>query len=52
MSAHRSQDLRLCLGFPKSFGVSCSSLSGGLVIMWKNGISVDIKSYSKYHIDS
>jgi hypothetical protein len=52
MSAHRSQELRWRLGYPNAFGVSCSGLCGGLVVMWKNDVLVDIKSYSKYHIDS
>lgn len=51
MSAQRSQELRWRLGYPNAFGVSCSGLSGDLVMMWKNEISLDIKSFSKYHID-
>jgi hypothetical protein len=51
MSAQRSQELCWRLGYPNAFGVSCNGLSGGLVLMWKNEISLDIKSFSKYHID-
>jgi hypothetical protein len=52
MSAHCSLELRWRLGYPNAFGVSCSGRSGGSVVMWKNDVLVDIKSYSKYHIDS
>jgi len=52
MSAQRSQELRWRLGFPNAFGVNRSGLSGGLCLMWKIEVSLDIKSYSKYHIDS
>lgn len=31
--------------------VNYVGLSGQLVMMWKNEISLDIKSYSKYHKD-
>jgi hypothetical protein len=51
MSAQRSQELRWRLGFPNAFGVSSRGLSGGLVLMWKNDVSLNIKSFSKYHID-
>jgi hypothetical protein len=51
MSANRSRDLKRNFGFPNSFGVNSDGRSGGLVVMWKNEISLDLKSYSKYHID-
>lgn len=51
MSANRSQELKGRLRFPNAFGVSCNGLSGGLVIMWKNEVTMELKTYSKYHID-
>lgn len=52
MSANRSQDLRWRLGFPNAFGVNCDAgLGGGLVVMWKNKVNMELKTYSKYHID-
>jgi hypothetical protein len=51
MSANRSQDLRWSLGFPNAFGVSSVGLSGGLLMLWKNEVLMDLKTYSKYHID-
>jgi len=52
MSAQRSQDLRRRLGFQNALGVACSGLSGGLVMMWRSDVTLDVKSYSKYHIDA
>jgi hypothetical protein len=46
MSAQRSQDLRRRLGFQNAFGVACSGLSGGLVIMWRS-MSLWISSLMK-----
>jgi len=51
MSAQRAQELRWRLGYQNAFGVSCTGLSGGLVLMWNHDVSLDIKSFSKYHID-
>jgi hypothetical protein len=51
MGANRSQDLRWSLGFPNAFGVSSVGLSGGLLMLWKNEVLMDLKTYSKYHID-
>ena len=51
MHRQRSEDLKWRLGFQNAVGVSSVGLSGGLVLLWKNGITVDLKSYSKYHVD-
>jgi hypothetical protein len=51
MSASRSQELKRRLGFPHAFGVNSDGLSGGLVMLWKDEVVLDLKTYSKYHID-
>jgi endonuclease/exonuclease/phosphatase family metal-dependent hydrolase len=51
MSTIQSQELQWRLGFPHAFMVNYVGLSGQLVMMWKNEISLDSKSYSKYHKD-
>jgi hypothetical protein len=51
MSQQSSEGLKWWLNFQNAIGVSSLGLSGGLVLLWKNEITVDLKSYSKYHID-
>ena len=51
MSRQRSEDLKWRLGFQNAIGVNSLGLSGGLVLLWKNGVTVNLKSYSKFHID-
>ena len=51
MRSQRADELRWRLGFQNAFGVSSVGLSGGLVLLWKNNVTVDLKSYSKFHID-
>jgi subtilase family serine protease len=42
MSTIQSQELQWRLGFPHAFMVNYVGLSGQLVMMWKNEISLDI----------
>ncbi|CAO2184128.1 unnamed protein product [Urochloa humidicola] len=51
MSAVKVQDLRWRLGFPNAFGVNSEGLSGGLGLFWKNNVVIELKNYSKNHID-
>jgi hypothetical protein len=51
MSATRAQKMCHKLGFSNVFGVSSQGFSGGLVLMWKDDMSLVIKTYSKYHVD-
>ena len=44
-------ELRARLGYPNAFGVNCVGLSGGLALLWSNEVVVDLKTYSKNHID-
>ena len=43
--------LRWKLGFENAIGVDCTGLSGGLVLMWRTGNIVRLKSKNKSHID-
>ena len=49
---YRVENLRYSLGFDSSFAVKSSGRSGGLGLFWKNDVSLDVKKYSKYHIDT
>ncbi|KAM0863971.1 hypothetical protein ACQ4PT_044229 [Festuca glaucescens] len=51
MHATRAQDLKWRLGFDNSFGVSSDGLSGGLVLFWNNGVTMQLKSFFQSHID-
>lgn len=53
MSARKAEiELRCRLGFANAFGVNLQgSISGGLALMWTNEVMVDLKTYSKNHID-
>lgn len=51
MSRQRSEELKWRLGFQNIVGVSSVGASGGLVLLWRNDVTVDLKSYSKFHID-
>ncbi|KAL9691311.1 hypothetical protein QQ045_011732 [Rhodiola kirilowii] len=39
------------LGFHSYFLVGCRGLSGGLAMLWEDGLDVRILSYSRNHID-
>lgn len=40
------------LKFENYLAVSRNGLSGGLALLWNSEVVVDIKSYSRYHIDA
>jgi hypothetical protein len=48
----RAEGLAGMLGFDFSFGVTSSGRSGGLCLYWKKDVNLEIKKFSKYHIDS
>ena len=48
----RVDRLKWKLGFNNGFGVHAVGLSGGLHLLWHEGIEVSIQSYSKGHIDA
>ena len=49
---HQAKSLPGRAGFPNGFPVDSISRSGGLVLMWKAEWKVEIKSYSRRHIDA
>ena len=49
---YRVENLRYSLGFDSSFAIKSSGRIGGLGLFWKNDVSLDVKKYSKYHIDT
>ena len=51
IEANRVEKLASTFGFVKGFAVSSEGLSGGVGIFWLAAVSVDIKNYSKNHID-
>lgn len=47
----RLEALRVKLRFSSYFSIDCLGRSGGLAILWNNGINCSISSYSCNHID-
>ena len=48
----RVEILASSFGYNKSFAVSSSGRSGGLVLFWNGEIKLEVLGYSKYHIDA
>jgi hypothetical protein len=52
MGARKAEsELRARLGYPNAFSLNCVGLSGGLALLWSNEGVVELKTYSKNHID-
>ena len=51
ISAHRVESLQNQLGFAGCFAVNNNDLSGGISMFWSADIEVELKNYSKNHID-
>ena len=49
---HDGKWLRWKLEMPNFVTVDSVRTSGGLALFWRRGIEVEVKSFSKYHIDS
>ncbi|CAM9000522.1 unnamed protein product [Rhodiola kirilowii] len=45
------ESLRCRLGFLNCFAIDRVGLSGGLAVLWREGVDVQINSYSRFHID-
>ncbi|CAM8900258.1 unnamed protein product [Rhodiola kirilowii] len=45
------EGMKYKFGFQNCFGVSSKGQSGGLAVLWDDSVSVDLRSYSFYHID-
>ena len=39
------------LHFQNCFAISREGLGGGLALLWREEVTVDIKSFSKHHVD-
>ncbi|KAH9769811.1 reverse transcriptase domain-containing protein [Citrus sinensis] len=52
MRTGQMQDKGKKLNFDNFFAVSSRGRSGGLALLWKSEIVVDIKSFSQHHIDA
>jgi hypothetical protein len=52
MNTRRAARIRIKLGFDHCFVVDCVGKSGGLMLLWKNSISVVIQNYSRHHINA
>lgn len=52
MTVRQMQEKAYKLHFQNCFAVSREGLGGGLAMMWNSEIVVDIKSYSKHHVDA
>jgi len=44
--------LKIELGFENAFTVDCKGRSGGLILLWKTEIEVEIQNYSRHHINA
>lgn len=52
LSSKTCDMLRVTLGFQNCFAVDSKGRSGGLALLWKSDIEVEICSYNNYHIDA
>jgi len=49
---NKSSFLKVKLGFDSVFTVDCKGRSGGLILLWKKEIEVEIQNYSRRHINA
>lgn len=47
----RMEGLARTLGYESSYGVGSSGRSGGLCMYWKRPLDLELRNFSKYHID-
>ena len=52
LAKYRVEGLAGTLGFSGRFGVDSGGRSGVLCLFWKNDVNIEIKTYSRHHIDS
>jgi hypothetical protein len=45
------EGLKGTLGFDYAYGVGSSGRSGGLCVYWKENTQMELRNFSKYHID-
>jgi hypothetical protein len=46
------ESLKSTLGFAGGFAVDSVGLSGGIGIFWSSVVTIEVKSFNKYHIDA
>ena len=51
IAKYRVEGLAGTLDFDHAFGVGSSGRSGGLCIFWKSSLALELRNFSKYHID-
>lgn len=52
MMQRKVDRVRSRLGFENCFVVDCKGKSGGLILLWRDSIQVDIYNYSRHHINA
>ncbi|KAH9748716.1 reverse transcriptase domain-containing protein [Citrus sinensis] len=52
MTVKQMQEKANKLNFQNCFAISREGLGGGLALLWSSEVTVDIKSYSKHHVDA
>ncbi|XP_059436514.1 uncharacterized protein LOC132169501 [Corylus avellana] len=52
LQAKSLEFIRIKAGFNNSFGVDSVGKSGGLALLWKNDVSIEIQNYSRWHINA
>jgi exonuclease III len=52
MHHHRLDFLKNKLGMENLFGVDSVGKGGGLCLLWRNGVEVNIQNYSRHHINA
>ncbi|KAL9457762.1 hypothetical protein AB3S75_006749 [Citrus x aurantiifolia] len=52
MTVKQVQEKENKLNFQNCLAVSREGMGGGLALLWSSEVTVDIKSYSKHHVDA
>lgn len=52
MQSIKDGDVKKNLNFENGFIVVCSGFRGGLALLWKQGLDLDIQSYTNWHISA
>jgi hypothetical protein len=52
LQVHCLESIKVRVGFGSVFVVDCVGQSGGLALMWKGELSVEIQNYSCFHINA
>ena len=52
LDAEKLEGIRVKTGFQNAFTVSCHGRNGGLALLWREGVHLEINFFSRHHIDS